>query len=246
MLTDPRGCDADINVAMPEKFKINDNMIDPPAEDGSAVTVRRGPNIKEFPKNEELPETLSARVALKVGDNITTDHILPAGAKLLPLRSNIPAYSAYCFHQVDPEFPARAKEYGRGVIVGGTNYGQGSSREHAALVPLYLGIRAIVAKSFARIHRANLLNSGILPLTFENEADYCLLYTSLGRSFSGAERTSNRDNEAKNIAPQGRAEEKSVEHWRRTASHGDVQTSNRAQPGTKLRYRNWKCRSVRR
>ena len=172
VLTDPRGCDADIQITMPEKFKINDNMIDPPAEDGSTVTVRRGPNIKEFPKNEQLPETLSARVALKVGDNITTDHILPAGAKLLPLRSNIPAYSAYCFHQVDPEFPARAKEYGRGVIVGGTNYGQGSSREHAALVPLYLGIRAIVAKSFARIHRANLLNSGILPLTFENEADY--------------------------------------------------------------------------
>lgn len=172
VLTDPRTLGKMPEFRLPAQFKINDNMVDAPAEDGSTVEVLRGPNIKPFPLNERLPEVLSARVALKVGDNITTDHILPAGAKLLPLRSNIPAYSAYCFHLVDPEFPARAREYGKGVIVGGVNYGQGSSREHAALVPLYLGIKAVLAKSFARIHQANLINSGILPLTFENEADY--------------------------------------------------------------------------
>ena len=136
------------------------------------MEVLRGPNIKEFPKAKPFADTLTATAVLKVGDNITTDHIMPAGAKILPYRSNIPHLSQFCFEVCDKEFPERAKKAGDGIIIGGSNYGQGSSREHAALVPMYLGIRCVIAKSFARIHVANLINAGILPLTFKNAADY--------------------------------------------------------------------------
>ena len=171
---DPMTLASEVNVAveMPKQFKINDNMIIAPAKEGEDVEVVRGPNIKPFPLNTELPETLEKKAVLKVGDNITTDHIMPAGAKILPYRSNIPHLSQFCFAVCDESFPARAKEWDGGFIIGGVNYGQGSSREHAALVPLYLGIKAVITKSFARIHKANLINSGILPLTFENENDY--------------------------------------------------------------------------
>ena len=174
VLTDPRTLGKAPVVKMPETFEINDNMIVPPAavSEMKNVEILRGPNIKPFPQTHPLEETISADVLLKVGDNITTDHIMPAGAKILPLRSNIPAISEHCFTRCDPEFPARCKAAGRGIIIGGSNYGQGSSREHAALAPLYLGIRAVIVKSFARIHVANLINAGILPLTFANEADY--------------------------------------------------------------------------
>lgn len=171
-LTDPTTCTTDINVAMPDKFYINDNMVVPPAEDGSKVEVVKGPNIKPFPLNEELKDDVEGKVLIIVEDNITTDHIMPSNAKLLPFRSNIPHLANYCLTPCDEEFPKRAKANGGGMIVGGDNYGQGSSREHAALVPLYLGIKAVLAKSFARIHKANLINSGILPLTFINMADY--------------------------------------------------------------------------
>lgn len=159
---------------MPEEFLINDNMVAAPApvEEMDSVEVLRGPNIKPFPTTQPLADSIEAPCALKVGDNITTDHIMPAGAKILPLRSNIPAISNHCFTVCDKDFPARAKELGKSVIVGGSNYGQGSSREHAALAPLYLGVKAVLVKSFARIHRSNLINAGILPLTFANEADY--------------------------------------------------------------------------
>ncbi|MDR2558217.1 MAG: aconitate hydratase [Oscillospiraceae bacterium] len=153
----------------PDKFLINDNMIIEPDFKGE---IRRGPNIKPFPKNTPLGEQMRASALLKVGDNITTDHIMPAGAKILPLRSNIPAISEHCFVACDETFPARAKEAEQGIIIGGTNYGQGSSREHAALAPLYLGIKAVICKSFARIHRQNLINNGIIPLLFKHEADY--------------------------------------------------------------------------
>ncbi len=174
VLTDPRTLGEAPAVTLPERFLINDNMIVPPADeaDMDAVEIVRGPNIKPFPKTAPLPETVEAPVLLKVGDNITTDHIMPAGAKILPLRSNIPAISEHCFVRCDEEFPARCKKQGKGIIIGGSNYGQGSSREHAALAPLYLGIKAVIVKSFARIHVANLINAGILPLTFKNEADY--------------------------------------------------------------------------
>ena len=159
---------------LPETFLINDNMITLPATEAEAkdVEILRGPNIKPFPETAPLLETIDAPCSLKVGDNITTDHIMPAGAKILPLRSNIPAISQHCFTVCDEQFPTRAKELGQSIIVGGSNYGQGSSREHAALAPLYLGVKAVLVKSFARIHRANLINAGILPLTFKNEADY--------------------------------------------------------------------------
>ena len=134
--------------------------------------MKRGPNIKSYPETYPLGDSVRAGVSLKVGDNITTDHIMPAGAKILPYRSNIPKLSEFCFNVCDAAFPARAKEMGQSIIIGGINYGQGSSREHAALVPLYLGVRAVIAKSFARIHRDNLVNAGILPLTFEDPADY--------------------------------------------------------------------------
>ena len=174
VLTDPRTLGEAPVVTLPERFLINDNMIVPPADeaDMDAVEIVRGPNIKPFPNTAPLPETVEAPVLLKVGDNITTDHIMPAGAKILPLRSNIPAISEHCFVRCDEEFPARCKKQGKGIIIGGSNYGQGSSREHAALAPLYLGIKAVIVKSFARIHVANLINAGILPLTFKNEADY--------------------------------------------------------------------------
>ena len=172
VLTDPRTLGEAPEIQMPEHFDINDSMIIPPAEDPSTVEVRRGPNIKPFPLGKALEASYTGKVVLKTEDNITTDHILPAGSKLLPYRSNIPYYSNYCFINVDPKFPARCQEQGGGVIVGGANYGQGSSREHAALVPLYLGVRAVLTKSFARIHKANLVNSGIIPLTFADPADY--------------------------------------------------------------------------
>ena len=173
-LTDPRTLGDMPEFKLPEHFKINDNMVVPPAEeaDMDSVEVLRGPNIKPFPQTSPLDDSIDCQVSLKVGDNITTDHIMPAGAKILPLRSNIPAISQHCFTVCDEDFPRRAKNMGKSIIVGGSNYGQGSSREHAALAPLYLGIKAVLVKSFARIHRANLINAGILPLTFVNEADY--------------------------------------------------------------------------
>ena len=161
-----------LDIAMPEHFLINDNMVVAPAENGEDVEIVRGPNIKPFPINTALKDTVEGETLLKLEDNITTDHIMPAGAKILPYRSNIPYLSKFCFGVVDESFPERAKAAGGGFIVAGQNYGQGSSREHAALVPLYLGIKGVIAKSFARIHMANLINSGILPLTFADEADY--------------------------------------------------------------------------
>ena len=174
VLTDPRTLGEMPDFQLPEEFIINDNMIALPVDekDMDSVEILRGPNIKPFPETAPLQETIDCGCSLKVGDNITTDHIMPAGAKILPLRSNIPAISNYCFTVCDEQFPERAKSMGQSIIVGGVNYGQGSSREHAALAPLYLGVKAVLVKSFARIHRANLINAGILPLTFVNEADY--------------------------------------------------------------------------
>lgn len=174
VLTDPRTLDVDLDIPQPEHFEVNDNLVIPPVEEGheDEVEVVRGPNIHPFPLGKALADTVSGKVLLKMEDNITTDHIMPSNAKLLPYRSNIPYLSDYCLTPVDPAFPARAKAEHGGILVAGQNYGQGSSREHAALVPLYLGIRAVVAKSFARIHRDNLINNGILPLTFANEGDY--------------------------------------------------------------------------
>ena len=171
-ITSPEKYKKDIDVKMPERFLINDNLIISPAENGREVEIIRGPNIKPFPRAKAIEGDIGGRVLIKVGDDITTDHIMPSNAKLLPYRSNIPYLSDYCLVPCDPEFPKRAKEFGGGIIIGGHNYGQGSSREHAALVPLYLGVKAIIAKSFARIHRQNLINNGILPLTFSNEEDY--------------------------------------------------------------------------
>ena len=174
-ITDPTTTGEAIAVKMPEYFTINDSAVLAPlsAEEAADAEVLRGPNIKEFPKSVPFSESLTAQVMLHVGDNITTDHIMPAGAKILPYRSNIPHLSKFCFEVCDPTFPDRAKASEHaGVIIGGSNYGQGSSREHAALVPMYLGIRCVIAKSFARIHIANLINAGILPLTFEDPADY--------------------------------------------------------------------------
>lgn len=174
-ITDPRTSSPIEPFVQPEHFAINDNMIDMPADDASYqnVEILRGPNIKPLPIAKPLPDSLTLPILLKVGDNITTDHIMPAGAKILPYRSNIPHLAQYCFEVVDEDFPTRAlaaKE--GGFIIGGQNYGQGSSREHAALVPLYLGVRAVITKSFARIHKANLVNAGLLPLEFVNENDY--------------------------------------------------------------------------
>ena len=174
VLTDPRGLGEMPPYVMPERFCINDNMVVAPAspEEAEKIEVLRGPNIKPFPINTPLAETIEAAVTLKVGDNITTDHIMPAGAKILPLRSNIPEISKHCFAVCDETFPSRALEAGKSIVVGGANYGQGSSREHAALAPLYLGVKVIICKSFARIHRQNLVNNGILPLEFVNGSDY--------------------------------------------------------------------------
>ena len=173
-LSDPTTLGDMPEIKMPEKFLINDNMVELPASEADAdkVEILRGPNIKPFPETHPLENEIVCKVSLKVDDNITTDHIMPAGAKILPLRSNIPEISKHCFEVCDPEFPARAKALGKSVIVGGANYGQGSSREHAALAPLYLGVKAVITKSFARIHAANLINAGILPLTFADPADY--------------------------------------------------------------------------
>ena len=174
VFTNPQTLGDEVPIALPEKFLINDNMVVAPAPESEMdqIEILRGPNIKEFPTTDPLPETIAAKALLKVGDNITTDHIMPAGAKILPYRSNIPYLSNFCFAVCDKEFPERCKEYGKGIVIGGANYGQGSSREHAALVPLYLGVKAVLAKSFARIHCANLANAGILPLVFKNESDY--------------------------------------------------------------------------
>lgn len=173
-ITDPTTLGEAPAITMPDSFKVDDSAILAPvsAEDAAEAEVLRGPNIKEFPKSKPFADALSAKLVLKVGDNITTDHIMPAGSKILPYRSNIPFLSQFCFQVCDPAFPERAKAAGDGIIVGGSNYGQGSSREHAALVPMYLGIRCVIAKSFARIHVANLINAGILPLTFANADDY--------------------------------------------------------------------------
>ena len=173
-LTDPRTLGDFPEIRLPGQFLINDNMIEMPAtlDEAKDVEVMYGPNIKPFPVSEPMEEDITAKAVLKVGDDITTDHIMPAGAKILPYRSNIPYLSNFCFGVCDKEFPERIKKEGKGIIIGGANYGQGSSREHAALVPLYLGVKAVITKSFARIHCANLINAGILPLTFANSEDY--------------------------------------------------------------------------
>ena len=176
-LTDPRTIGEMPEFKLPEKFDINDNMVTLPVDvdNMNEVDILRGPNIKPFPATTPLVDTIDCKCSLKVGDNITTDHIMPAGAKILPLRSNIPEISKYCFTVCDEAFPERAKSLGKSIIVGGVNYGQGSSREHAALAPLHLGVKAVLVKSFARIHRSNLINAGILPLTFVNENDYDMI-----------------------------------------------------------------------
>ena len=175
--TDPRTLGEAVKIDMPEKFVINDNMIVPPVAEylSETVDVLRGPNIKPFPKCDAMNDSIECETVLKVGDNITTDHIMPAGAKILPYRSNIPYLSNFCFAVCDKEFPERCKKAGSGIVIGGSNYGQGSSREHAALVPLYLGVKAVLAKSYARIHCANLANAGIVPLEFVKESDYELI-----------------------------------------------------------------------
>jgi len=172
VISDPRKLGAPPAVKLPTHYLVDDGLILAPPADGSAVEVVRGPNIKPVPRAPPLGDTIDGEVLLMMGDNITTDHILPAGAKVLPLRSNIPAISEFTLTRVDPTFPARAKAAGGGLLVGGENYGQGSSREHAAITVMYLGVRAVVAKSFARIHFANLVNFGVLPLTFEDPSDY--------------------------------------------------------------------------
>ena len=174
-ITDPKSLGLEpIEIEMPASFKLDDSAVIPPADpdEAAALEVLRGPNIKPFPEGKPVGDSISASLTLKVGDNISTDHIMPAGAKILPYRSNIPRLSAFCFAVCDKDFAKNAKAAGESIIVGGANYGQGSSREHAALVPLYLGVRAVIAVSFARIHAANLINAGILPLTFQDPADY--------------------------------------------------------------------------
>ena len=174
-ITDPRSLGLEApELALPARFLVDDSAILPPAspEEAASVEILRGPNIKPLPEGRPLEDTLSAELTLKLGDDITTDHIMPAGAKILPYRSNLPKLSQYCFEVCDASFPERAKAAGQSILVGGANYGQGSSREHAALAPLYLGVRAVIAKSFARIHAANLINAGILPLCFAEPSDY--------------------------------------------------------------------------
>ena len=186
-ITDPMTLGEMPEITLPESYQIDDSSVLSPADakDAQQVEVLRGPNIKPFPDGKAVTDSLTATAVLKVGDNITTDHIMPAGAKILPYRSNIPFLSQFCFQVCDPDFPARAKTAGDGSIIGGSNYGQGSSREHAALVPMYLGIRCVIAKSFARIHAANLINAGILPLTFANPSDYDDLEQGCRLSFDG-------------------------------------------------------------
>ncbi|MDD2430481.1 MAG: aconitate hydratase [Firmicutes bacterium] len=174
-ITDPRTLGAYIPVNMPEKYLLDDSMILAPSNQPEKVTVVLGPNIKPVPIGEPLKSQMELPISIKVGDNITTDHIMPAGAKVLPFRSNIPAISEFVFSAIDPGFSNKAKELGQSIIIGGQNYGQGSSREHAALAPMYLGVRVVIAKSFARIHKANLVNFGILPLEFKDPADFDFL-----------------------------------------------------------------------
>ena len=176
-ITDPMTIETIPAISLPDQFSIDDSGVLLPldAEEAKSAQVLRGPNIKEFPDGKPMLDTLDGTIVLKVGDNITTDHIMPAGAKILPYRSNIPFLSKFCFEVCDPAFPERAKTTPNGIILGGENYGQGSSREHAALVPMYLGVRCVIAKSFARIHIANLINAGILPVTLENADDYDVL-----------------------------------------------------------------------
>ena len=198
VLTDPRTLGDAPVIHMPEKFVINDNLIDKPAsvEEAKELEVIYGPNIKPVPNGDALPEDIEAPVVLKVGDNITTDHIMPAGAKILPYRSNIPFLSNFCFRQCDEDFAKHCKESGKGIIIGGSNYGQGSSREHAALVPLYLGIKSVIAKSFARIHQANLINAGIVPFTFANPDDYDRIDKGDNLAVKGIRSTIENDGEA--------------------------------------------------
>ena len=198
VLTDPRTLGDAPVIHMPEKFVINDNLIDKPAsvEEAKELEVIYGPNIKPVPNGDALPEDIEAPVVLKVGDNITTDHIMPAGAKILPYRSNIPFLSNFCFRQCDEDFAKHCKEVGKGIIIGGSNYGQGSSREHAALVPLYLGIKSVIAKSFARIHQANLINAGIVPFTFANPDDYDRIDKGDNLAVKGIRSTIENDGEA--------------------------------------------------
>jgi len=172
VITDPRTLGAPPQVSMPAAYTVNDNMIISPGADGSGVEVVRGPNIKALPRGTELPGDIEGELLLVMGDNITTDHIMPAGAQVLPLRSNVPALSNFALTRVDPTFPERARQAGGGLLLGGENYGQGSSREHAALVPMYLGVKAVIVKSFARIHMANLVNVGIVPLILQDGADH--------------------------------------------------------------------------
>ncbi len=171
VITDPRTLGEAVEVRLPEKYIVDDSMVLLPPEDGASVEIRRGPNIKPLPEFLPMADEIQGEVLLKMGDNITTDHILPAGSRIMSLRSNLPAISEYCFNIVDPSFPERARNAGGGILVAGENYGQGSSREHAALSPLFLGVKAIIAVSYARIHRQNLVNAGILPLLFEDRAD---------------------------------------------------------------------------
>jgi aconitate hydratase len=171
-LVDPRTLGTPLNVKQPELFKVDDSMFIYPEDAMEVEEVRRGPNIKALPTNDQLSQSIKGKVLIKVGDNITTDHIMPAGSKILPLRSNIPAMAEHVFEPIDPDFASRAKEQGGGIILGGDNYGQGSSREHAAQAPMYLKVKAVLAKSIARIHHDNLVNFGIVPLTLVNPQDY--------------------------------------------------------------------------
>lgn len=184
-ITDPRNLGEMPNISLPMQFRIDDTAVLAPADDGVEVEVLRGPNIKPFPQCRPLDNDISAKVVLKVGDHITTDHIMPAGAKILPYRSNIPYLSQFCFTVCDPDFSSKALAAGKSIIVAGNNYGQGSSREHAALVPMYLGVRCVIAKSFARIHASNLINAGILPLTFFRPEDYELINEDTVISLTG-------------------------------------------------------------
>ncbi|MBM3282590.1 MAG: aconitate hydratase, partial [Candidatus Diapherotrites archaeon] len=205
-ITDPRKLGDYPHVNMPEKYVVDDRMIILPSLHPENVQVVRGPNIAPLPLAEALPNTIEKKVLLKVGDNISTDGIMPAGAKILPLRSNIPKISEYVFSPIDPNFAKNAKENHGGLVVGGDNYGQGSSREHAALAPMYLGVKAVIVKSFARIHKANLINFGILPLEFVNPADYdkinagdVLVLDNLPAHLKGETHTLNLKNKTKNV-----------------------------------------------
>ncbi len=171
-ITDPRKLGIPIAVDFPRTYRVDDNMIIPPSANPDTVEIVRGPNIKPMPVAQPVADVIRGRVLLKAGDNITSEHVIPGGNEVTPLRSNIPAISEYCFAPLDPGFAGRAREFGGGLVVGGINYGQGSSREHAAIAPMYLGVKAVIAKSFGRIHQSNLVNMGILPLTFANAADY--------------------------------------------------------------------------